>query len=140
MIVYFDTSAFAPLLLDEPTTEQAERLWADAEFAVSSRLLYVEARSAVARAHRQDRLDRREQRRAVARLDQLVADVVLVEVTEPVVRRAADLAEALALRGYDAVHLGSAELFADSELVFASGDRKLLQAALDLGVTTAKLN
>jgi uncharacterized protein len=140
LIVYFDTSAFVPLLRDEPTTEQAERLWADAELAVSSRLLYVEARAAVARVHRQERLDRGEQRRAVARLDQLVGDVVLVEITDPVVRRAADLAEALALRGYDAVHLGSAELLADPELVFASGDKKLLQAALDLGVTTAKLN
>jgi hypothetical protein len=43
----------------------------------------------------------------------------------------------LALRGYDAVHLSSAEALADPDLVVASGDRALLRAAGERGLATA---
>ena len=49
MIVYFDTSAIIPLIIDEASSPLCERFWNDATQAVSSRLLYVEARAALAK-------------------------------------------------------------------------------------------
>jgi len=47
------------------------------------------------------------------------------------------LAAAHGLRGYDAVHLASAEALAGRDLVLAAGDRALLAAATALGLATA---
>jgi hypothetical protein len=49
------------------------------------------------------------------------------------------LAEQLGLRGHDAVHLASARLIDDAEMVLAAGDRSLLAAAQVLGIATADL-
>ena len=107
---------------------------------MSSRLAYAEARAALALAARISRLAARQLRRAVTNLEDLVDQLDLVEVTDAVVRRAGELAEAAALRGYDAVRLSSAEQLADPDLVFVSGDQELLRAASDLTMHTADLN
>jgi predicted nucleic acid-binding protein len=64
----------------------------------------------------------------------------LVELGPAIVRRAGHLAEVLALRGYDAVHLGSAESLVDPDLVLVAGDRPLLRAAGELRIAVADLN
>ena len=134
MIVYFDTSAFIPLIIDEPSSGTRERLWNEAARAVSVRLLHVEARSALARAQRLGRLTHRGLASAVALLDDLNAQVDHIEITERLVRIAGDLAEEQHLRGYDAVHLAAARTVADADTVFASGDHELAAAA-NLGLT-----
>lgn len=68
MNAYFDTSALVPLLVDEPTSLRATRLWRDADRVASVRLLYPEARAALARAQRMGRLSSQDQRVAVAEL------------------------------------------------------------------------
>jgi uncharacterized protein len=137
VIVYFDTSALIPLIVEEPGTPLAARLWDEADRVASSRLVYAEARAALAQAKRAGRLDASGLRAAVAGLDTLVDGLDLVEVSTAVVWRAGELAERVALRGYDAVHLGSAEALADPDLVVASGDRALLRAAGERGLATA---
>lgn len=139
MIVYFDTSALVPLLIEEPTSAAAERLWDRADRVASSRLLYAEARAALAQASRLERLNQTEHLQAVSDLDGLVSNLDFVEVTEVLVRRAGELAETLALRGYDAVHLASAELLADPDLVLAAGDGQLRKAAKQLQMAVAEL-
>lgn len=52
MIAYFDTSAFVPLVIDEPSSPTAQRLWDIADRVVSVRLLYPETRAALAMARR----------------------------------------------------------------------------------------
>ncbi len=52
MIVYFDTFAFIPLIIEEPSSESCKRLWNEATRVVSVRLHYAEARAALARAQR----------------------------------------------------------------------------------------
>ena len=44
-----------------------------------------------------------------------------------------------ALRSYDAMHLASALLIKDSDVVMAAGDQKLLEAARFMGIATSKL-
>ena len=137
MIVYFDTSAFIPLIIDEPSSGSRERLWNEATRAVSVRLLHVEARSALARAQRIGRLTHGGLASAVALLDDLSAQIDHVEITDRLVRTAGDLAEEQHLRGYDAVHLAAARTVADENTVFASGDHDLIAAAAHLGLTVA---
>ena len=139
MIVYFDTSAILPVVIEEPSSENATRLWDEAERAVSSRLVYAEARAALAMAHRMERVDQHGLRSAVEEFEALYDQLDLIEVTGGLVRNAGDFAEQFGLRGYDAVHLASAHAIADAELVLAAGDQILLDAARTLDISTADL-
>ena len=65
-IVYFDSSAFLKLLVEEDGSELAATLWDGCDAAVSSRLAYPEVCAALAAAGRSDRLSSGDQRRAEA--------------------------------------------------------------------------
>lgn len=138
MIVYFDTSAFLPLVIEEPGSESAGRLWDEADRLLSVRLLYPEARAALAQAERTGRLTRRQLSRLVNDVDALYAQVDRLDVDEVLVRRAGGLAQEFGLRGYDAVHLAGAERLRDPEMVLAAGDGALLNAAVELGLAVAR--
>lgn len=79
MIAYFDTSALIPLLIEEPTSVVAARFWDDATRLASVRLLYPEARAALALAHRMERLTSSQLRAAVGGLELLDRQVDHVE-------------------------------------------------------------
>lgn len=140
MIGYLDTSAFVPLLFDEPSTRSCRRFWDDADAVASTRLLYVETAAALARAHRMSRLDDSGYARCLRTLDRLWPQVEVMEVDQPVVFRAAELTDVLALRGHDAVHCAAAEQLDDSDMVAAAGDRRLLAAWKSLGIATFDTN
>lgn len=140
MIGYLDTSAFVPLLIAEPTSESCRRFWNDADVVVSSRLLYVETAAALAQAQRMGRLTDHEHHATLQLLDRLWSEVDVAEVNDPVVARAAVLADQLALRGYDAVHCASAEQLDDEDAVAACGDQQLLSAWTELGLATFDTN
>ena len=76
-------------------------------------------------------------RRAVAELDELLTQIDIVELDLSLSQRAGELAELHDLRGYDAVHLASAERVADREVVVVAGDEDLVRAAQDLGLSIA---
>lgn len=57
-----------------------------------------------------------------------------IVLTEALASRAGDLAEDFALRGYDAVHLASAEAIADEDAVLVTADTELAAAAASLGI------
>lgn len=137
MNVYFDTSALVPLLIEEAQSQLLTDLWDRAGHVVSSRLVYVETRSALAIAHRIKRIGGKGLERAVAEFESLHGQLDIVEVTEDLLREAASLAEAFALGGYDALHLASAQIVHDSDTVFAAGDSALLSAARELGMATS---
>lgn len=111
--------------------------WQESERVVSSRLLYPEARAAVGRAQRTGRITARQLRAARAQVDDFWIDLERIGVTPSVARSAGDLAEAHALRAYDAVHLASALSIADDELAVVSADRRLLAAAAATGLNVA---
>ena len=137
--MYFDTSAIVPIVIDEPSSAVASRLWDEADRVVSSRLVYAEGRAALAMARRLDRIDERELREAVDNFESLHDQLDVIEVTEGLIREAGGLAEQLSLRGYDAVHLASVRLVDDAEVVLAAGDQSLLVAARAIGLSTADL-
>jgi uncharacterized protein len=139
LIVYFDTSALLPLVIEEPGSQIASRLWDEAERVVSSRLVYAEGRAALAMALRMKRLDEEELHRSVNAFEALHDQLHVVEVAAGLVRRAGQLAEQFGLRGYDAVHLASVEEIADPDVVLAAGDQSLLAAAEALGIAVGSL-
>ena len=137
MIAYFDTSALVPLLAAEPSSTTCSRLWNEATRTISSRLIYPEARAALAQAERMGRLTANELRTAVDDLNSITEEIDYLEVTSSLAQSAGQLAEAHALRGYDAVHLASAAVVNDAEVVLVTGDQHLGVAARDLGISVA---
>ncbi len=140
MIAYFDTSAIVPLVVEEPGSSRAASLWGRADRVVTVRLAYAEARAAFAQARRLGRLTARQLRAVVTEFEGLHDALDVVEVDEGLVRSAADLAEAHALRGYDAVHLAAALRLRDPDLVVVAGDAAFLEAARDEGLATAGID
>ena len=137
MIAYFDTSAVVPLIINEPATGVCSRIWNESSRVVSVRLLYPEGRAALARAHRMNRVTRKQLTAAVAELDAIVEQVDHLEVTPELALTAGALAEQHGLRGYDAVHLAAALAVAGDDLVLVTGDVDLSTAASDLGITVS---
>lgn len=73
-------------------------------------------------------------------MDQLWDQLQIAEVDQLTVERAAHLAQRFALRGYDAVHVASAEVVNGDGVLAASADRRLLEAWRELGVSTYDAN
>ena len=124
-VVYFDSSAFVKLLVDEEGSDIAATLWDGCDAAVSSRLTYPEVRAALAAARRDNRVSRADLDRAEATWEGLWAATRAIELTEAISDQAGLLAGELALGGADAIHLASALAMRDSDLVIAAWDRRL---------------
>lgn len=125
--------------MSEPGSDDATRIWLSARLVVSSRLLYPEARAALAGAARAGRVSARRLPSARSELEDLWQDVACVEVAPSLALRAGELAETYRLRGYDAVHLASVLEIDSSDTVLATADEELARAAQALDVTTARL-
>jgi uncharacterized protein len=76
--------------------------------AATSRVAYPEARAALARRRREGAISAAGLARAVRALDRDLGRLVVVELSAKVARRAGEMAERHALRGFDAIHLASA--------------------------------
>lgn len=132
--MYFDTSAFVKLVLPEVGSAQARQVWRRATSCHASVALLAEARAALGRAHRLTRLTGEEHDAAVRRLLDLWPQLEGLELTESLAHRAGELAEHCALRGYDAVHLASAEAILDEGDMMVVSDERLAQAAASIGI------
>jgi predicted nucleic acid-binding protein len=111
-------------------------LWGTRLQAASSILCYPEGRAALAAARRARRLSAKGYGRACEEFESLQSELVQIGVDGPLARQAGELADELALRGYDAVHLASAlALGADTTLV--SWDEDLKRAAAQRGCAVA---
>jgi predicted nucleic acid-binding protein len=136
-IVYFDSSAFVKLLVEEDGSDLAAALWDGCDAAVSSRLAYPEVRAALAAAGRAHRLDPADQSRAEAAWENYWAATRAVELTESVTVRAGQLASQRALRGGGAVHLASLLAVGAAKTLFAVWDQRLRAGAQSAGVQLA---
>jgi predicted nucleic acid-binding protein len=134
--LYFDTSALIKLIVVEAGSDHAAELW-DSYPAAASVLAYPEARAALAAARRVKRLTARAHDRAVAELDVLNAELMIVVVDEALAQRAGELADERALRGYDAVHLASALALDPGETTLVTWDHDLSDAAVGAGLGVA---
>jgi len=122
------------LLLEEPGTAGVQAAWRDAGSHAASVSLIVEARAGLAAARRVGRQTAGQHRTAIDALGELWLEVEGIELTEGLAFRAGELAEIFALRGYDAVHLASAEAIADDDTILITSDQDLASAAASLGL------
>ena len=133
-----DTSALVKLYVLEAGTDETRARLDGASMVATSRVAYPEARAALARRHREAGITRGELRRVVSALDRDLERFIVVELSAKVAKRAGDLAERRALRGFDAIHLGSAlevEQLTGSAGTFLCFDDRLREAAAAEGLS-----
>ena len=134
MILYADTSALFKLVVAEDGSQQMEQAWITADSVLAASIGYVELRSAVAAARRANRISSVDYQDRVAALDQVWNSVSEIAVDHALLRTAGDVAERMALRGYDAVHLAALlRTGIAGEVSLASWDMDLRRAAAQLG-------
>jgi uncharacterized protein len=92
----------------EEGTQETQEAVGEALSVATSAVTYVEARAALARMRTARRLEARAARAARGVLDDLWLDLLSVPPEDELLAAAADLADKHALRGYDAIQLGSA--------------------------------
>jgi uncharacterized protein len=122
------------LVLVEPGSGTVGEAWDRADRCWSTVALYAEARAAVAAAGRARRLDDDGRRRSIDTLERLWSRLDRIDLGEPLALRAGELAERCALRGYDAIHLASAEAILDEGDVMVVSDTRLAEAAASIGI------
>jgi predicted nucleic acid-binding protein len=126
-------------VVEEPGSPAMTALWEEADRRLSSRLLYPEARAALAAAGRSRRIDSDVLPDALSELERLWGKLDDIELTPEITSRAGDLADDLALRGADAVHLATAEAVVDTDDLVACADARLATGARTLGLAVAAL-
>jgi len=133
LILYLDTSSLVKLYIEESGTQETESLVDRAFLVCTSVIAYAEARSALARLHRERKLSDEEHEAAKADLDEDWPRFLAIEVTREIWKTAGDLAEKHALRGFDSLHLASFLHLAHANLgeptKFSSFDDRLNSAA-----------
>ncbi|MQA13574.1 MAG: PIN domain-containing protein [Pseudonocardiaceae bacterium] len=136
-IVYFDSSAFVKLVVEEEGSDLTAALWDGCDAAVSSRLAYPEVRAALAAAGRAHRLDLDSQRQAEAAWEEFWAATRAVELTETISSHAGQLAGEHALWGADSIHLASVLAIGSADTLLAVWDQRLRSGAEMVDVQTA---
>lgn len=132
MILYCDTSALVKLYVDEIYSDVV-RLQVDrADAVATSRIAWAEFHAAVARRAREESADAPRVETAKRALADDWPSYLKIAVDQNIVEKAGEFADAFALRGYDAVHLATADhLMTQSEelVMFACFDIRLNRAA-----------
>jgi len=109
----------------------------DAEVVATSILAFVEGRAAFAHRRREKRILPAAHARLVRDFEADWSRYLVLEATEPVIRRAGRLTEIHSLRAYDAIHLASAKVLREKlaePVCFASWDARLIVAARKEGL------
>jgi len=136
VIIYFDTSALVKLYADETGAEATRRASGNATARFTSMVAYAEMRSALARKRRFRQITAKELERHKLDFERDWPHFEALSLDEPRARRAGELAEIHGLKGFDAIHLASAEFFHLSlgPTIFACFDADLSLAATACGM------
>ena len=140
MILYLDTSALVKLYVQETGSREVKKHARESAALATSIVAYAEARAAFARLMREGVTTEKRHRE---RLKQFNADwesFMRIELGHALSRTAGELAEAYALRGFDAIHLASALWLNDTsggQLRFSAFDARLRAAAERTGLPVA---
>ncbi len=119
------------LYVTEEGREVVVKAVEEASRVTTSTVAYAEARAAFARKLSERDLSEEEYRRVVQGLDEGWGSYFRLAFSDSLARRAGDLAERYALRGFDAIHLASATRLLEGfqDLRFLTFDDRLREAA-----------
>ena len=118
-IAYIDSSALLKLIVREDETAALEADLAARDGLVTSALAVVECRRALRRAG---------PKRLLQHAEEVFDSVYLVELTRPILERAAAL-EPVLMRSLDAIHLATALAVGDPELELLTYDDRMAEGA-----------
>ena len=139
MILYLDTSALIKLYVDEEGSGVVRKYVELASVIATSKIAFIEARSAFARAKREKMLSGESYRRIVERLYYDWERYMKVEISDGLIIVAGELTENFGLRGFDAIHHASV-LFLQGQtgdiVVAACWDFRLWHALKKTGLKT----
>jgi predicted nucleic acid-binding protein len=136
-IAYLDASALVKRYVAEPGTEAVQTLLARVAVTGTAAITQVEVAAALAKAVRMGVLPRDEAASALERFLTEWQALERLQVTEPVLSQASDLAWEKGLRGYDATHLAAALIWQEllgAPVLLATFDRQLWEAAQTAGL------
>ena len=132
MRVFFDSSAFVKRYIQEAGTEEIVA-WCDrATEIVLAGIALPEIISAFCRLRRESRIDNTQYRQLKTLLLADIEDAAICDLTPLVIARTITALEASALRGMDAIHIGSALIMQAD--VFITADERQMEAALRAGL------
>lgn len=127
MKTFFDASAFAKRFIEEPGSDEVERLSVDASELGLSVICVPEILSALNRRLREGGLLEVQYVLAKRRLAMDTRDADIIQLTGPVLALTTRLLERHTLRAMDAIHLACAIAWRVER--FVSGDRRQIVAA-----------
>jgi predicted nucleic acid-binding protein len=139
MNLYLDTSALVKRYIVEIGSADVNRWIDEARLVATSVIARAEANAAFARAVRTGAVTRSNGEKAVQALATHWPKYVRTLVVENTTIRAAELAWTLGLRGYDAIHLASAEALQSTlgaSIIFVTYDRQLAVSSRQIGFET----
>lgn len=131
MICYLDTSALVKLYVREEGSDQVGDLINNSFVIATCKIAFAEARAAFARGYREGIITHNDYRIIVNSFLNDWNRYLVLEISDPLVLLAGDLAEKQRLRGFDAIHLAAALIFSQQvkQLVTVScWDRRLWEA------------
>ena len=155
MYYYFDTSGLVKLYISETGSQWALGILKNSKRSSNpacriafSKISIVELASALTRLERQHTISQQQRLFLYNRfLDDTENCFRLLNLTDETIKLAASMAQKLALRGYDAVHLASAQMlnnvlisYRAPAITFVSADKQLCQAAILEGFATINPN
>jgi predicted nucleic acid-binding protein len=139
---YFDASALVKRYIEEPGRREVLRLLRRYE-VVTSAIVPVELRSAIRCRVAERAIDAEDAAKIHSRIAADRRFWAQVDVSREVLMAAEMLVSAHSLRALDAIHVGSAELFATrvsgSELMFVSADERQTNAAGAIGLAVTRI-
>ncbi len=139
VILYLDTSALVKFYVEESYSNTVVSAIEQAEAVASHVITYIEVHAAFARLHREQVLTDEQFEIVKREFAEDWDNYFQIPVTQPLLQRAAEVAETFSLRAYDSVHLAAADnLFkqrGSQSFIFACFDRRLNQAASQLGLS-----
>jgi predicted nucleic acid-binding protein len=128
--LYVDASAMLKLYIEEPESQRARELLRDPIHWTTARHTRIEVRRNIARV-----VDEPDLTTFRSWFEDHWADTTVVELTDVVCERAAELVERVGVRTLDALHLGAAAEAGEGRLPIVTFDRRLSEAARSLGWT-----
>lgn len=142
MILYLDTSALVKAYVNESFSTDVLKLMKKATVVASHCIAFVEAHASFARIKREEKINLNDYEMIKKSFSKDWENYLRIESTQSLMQRAADFAEAFALRAYDSVHLAAADSLlrkAKEDVMFFCFDRQLNKAANVLGLLTHSL-
>lgn len=139
MILYLDTSACVKKYFQEKGSHEVISLWKEAAAIVTSSVAYAETVASFYRKKREGELYDRKFSEILDAFHKDWESFIRVELTSDLNVRILKLIASYPLRGFDAIHLASAQIIYEKvsdEFVFACFDQRLIQAARQEGIKT----